>query len=406
MKTSTHRLSRTAVRALFVVALFPAVLGAANLLTATPGSVSLTCNTASGPGAAATIVIQPVATLTTGGIAVTATLASGLTLTPPSSNLLTSANQSQGLSYKLSAAVGCVGATTGSSLIRFYAGGVADVTVAITVAVDATASPLAASPVLITCTRGSGPPVSYTPGPTQTVSVVSAAAGGTPFAVNSAANPSWLSVTPARGVANSSGASLTVAVLTPCGGYPAGSSTSASIHLANPPAPDALIPLTLQIIGPSPLAATPASLSVAYTKGSGTPGFVDVALSAASGTPSFTVDPASLPGWLTVDTSAGTIPAKIRFNTTRAAESLATGSYNATIQIQSSGFANLPLPIRLALGDPPPTLSVEEGSTRKLTWMMGSRCPSPMSRYPPAAPPSPTPSPPMAPWLPTSAAVS
>lgn len=378
MKPPTACPNRSAVvRALFALALCPAALGAANLLTATPGSASLTCDTASGPGTAATIVIQPVAPLTTNTIAVTAMLSPGLTLTPPSSNLLTSANQTQGLSYKVSVAAGCAGATSGAFLIRFYAGGAPDVTVNITTTVVATVSPLAASPVVLTCTRGGGSTVSYTPGPAQTVPVVSAAAGGTPFTVNSAANPSWLSVTPARGVANAAGTSLTVAVLSPCGGYPGGTSNPASIHLANAPAPDALIPVTLQIIGPSPLVATPGSPALAYTKGSGAAGFVDVALGAASGTPSFTVDPASLPAWLAVDTATGAVPATIRFSTTRAADSLTAGSYSATVQIQSSGFANLALPVRLAVSDRPPTLSVVEGATRNLSWTMGQPLPIP-----------------------------
>lgn len=377
MKTSTHRLSRAVVRALFVVALCPEVLGAANLLSATPGSVSLTCNTASGPGAAATIVIKPVATLISNTIAVTATLASGLTLTPPATTVLSSGNQTQGLTYTVSTAAGCAGATSGSSVVRFYAGGMADVTVTVTTSVVSTVSPLAASPVVLTCTRSGGSTVVYAPGPAQTVSVVSAAAGGTPFTVNSAANPSWLSATPARGVANATGASLTVAVLSPCGGYPGGSSNSASIHLANPPAPDAVIPVTLQIIGPSPLSAAPATAGVSYTKGSTTAGFVDVALSAASGTPSFKVDPSSLPVWLAVDAAAGTVPATIRFSTTKAAASLAAGNYSATIQIESAGSADLALPIRLSVNDAPPTLSVVEGTTRNFTWTMGQPLPIP-----------------------------
>lgn len=379
MKVTTDRPIRGALLpALLALALYPAALGAANRLAATPTSASLTCDTASGPGPAANIVIKPAAPLATNTIAVTAILSPGLTMTPPSSNLLTSSNQTDGLTFQVSVAAGCVGATSGAFLIRFYAGGMADVTVNLTTTVVAAVSPLAASPVVLTCTRGgSGSKVTYTPGPAQTVAVVSAANGGTPFTVNSAANPSWLSVTPARGLADAAGAALTVAVLSPCGGYPGGTSNPASIHLANAPAPDALIPVTLQILGPSPLVAAPATAALAYTKGSGTAGFVDVALGAASGTPSFTIDPASLPGWLAVDTASGAVPATIRFSTNKTADSLAAGNYSATVQIQSSGSANLALPVKLAVSDAPPTLSVVEGTARTLTWTMGQAPPIP-----------------------------
>lgn len=378
MKLTTDRPIRGAVSALLVLALYPAALGAANRLTATPTSASLTCDTASGPGPAATIVLTPAIPLTASTIAVTVILSPGLTLTPPSSNLLTSSNQAGGLTYQVSVAAGCVGAASGSSLIRFYAGGVADVTVNVATTVAAAVSPLAASPVVLTCTRGgSATKVTYTPGPAQTVTVVSAAAGGTPFTVNTTANPSWLSVTPSRGVANSAGASLTVAALSPCGGYAGGTSNPASIHLANAPAPDALIPVTLQIIGPSPLVATPASFTLSYTKGSGTAGYADVALSAASGTPPFTVDPTSLPGWLSVDTATGAVPATIRFSTNKTADSLAAGNYSATVQILSSGSASLALPLALAVSDASPTLSVEEGTTRNLKWTTAQPLPIP-----------------------------
>src|SRR5271157_257821 len=201
MKLSTFRTDHAAgIRAALAAVLCCGGLPAANLLTATPGTVALTCNTITGPGSAATIVVKPVAALTSNTLAVTQLASSaGLVVTPPAPAILNSTNQSQGLTYTVNLAAGCAGATSGSASIRFYAGGVADVPVTVNVAVTAAASPLVASPAMLTCVRNAGPPVSYTASPAQTVSVTSAAAGGTPFTVDTSTNPAWLSVTPTTG---------------------------------------------------------------------------------------------------------------------------------------------------------------------------------------------------------------
>jgi hypothetical protein len=152
------------------------------LLTTTPATISLTCDTATGPGPAATIVVKPASPLTTNTIAVTlGGLTAGLVVTPPAPAMLNSSNQSQGLAYSINVAAGCAGIASGPAMIRFNAGGVADAAVTATTAVTALASPLAASPVIFTCVRSAGPPVSYAPGAVQTISVTSAATGGTPF---------------------------------------------------------------------------------------------------------------------------------------------------------------------------------------------------------------------------------
>ena len=64
-------------------------LHAANLLSANPATLALTCDTATGPGAAKTIIVKPVATLTTNTILVTlGTVSTGLIVTPPASAVL------------------------------------------------------------------------------------------------------------------------------------------------------------------------------------------------------------------------------------------------------------------------------------------------------------------------------
>jgi hypothetical protein len=390
------------------IALFCGRLQAANLMTATPASIALTCDTAAGPGPAIPIVVKPVATLTTNTILVTlGAVSGGLVVTPPASAVLNSANQSQGLTYSVNARAGCAGIMSGSATIRYIVGGVADVTVTATITVTAAASPLAASPVLFTCVRSAGSPVSYTPGNAQTVTITSAAAGGTPFTVDATTIPAWLTITPASGgTALLTGASLTMTAMAPCGNYLAGSNNSVSIHLRNPPAPDGLVQVSLQIAGASPLTASPAAPSLSYTKGSAAPAFVDVALTSANSAPaSFTVDPASLPAWLSANNLSGSTPSTVRFTTTGVADSIAAGAYSAAVDVQVSGAGDLVVPFHLAVANPAPKLLVAEGTTRNLSWTVGQPL-SPTSLWLPAVRRSPMRLPPEALWRRSSEEIS
>jgi len=366
-----------AFAALLAVTGCPGTLRAANLLTATPSTLSLTCSTATGPGTAATVVVKPAVALTTGTIQVSLpALSSGLVVTAPASATLNASNQAQGLTYTVNLAAGCVGATAGLTGFKFNAGSVPDVAVAVNVAVTAPASPLVAAPVMLTCTRFAGSPVVYAPGSAQTVTVSSAAPGGTPFTVNPSGIPAWLVVTPLTGgTADATGVALTVAAIAPCGNYAAGSTNSVSIHLKNAPSPDGLIPVTLQILGPSPLTAAPKTASLMYTKGSAA-ATVDVALSAGgSQSPAFAVDAASLPIWLTVDALSGAAPQTLHFSTTAVADTIATGAYAASVHVKVTGYADLLLPFSLLVSNPPPKLTVAEGVAREISWTVGQPAP-------------------------------
>jgi uncharacterized protein (TIGR03437 family) len=369
-----------ALTALLALWACTASLQAANLLTATPASVTVTCNTATGPGAAATIVIKPVTPLVGA-----ATLAvsfnapgSGIVVTPPLVTSLSTANQTAGLSYTVSTAAGCVGASTGATVVTFKAGGVSDATATVNDTVTSSASGLVAAPVTITCGKSGS---SYTPGSAQTVSVSSAASGGTPFTVDTVTNapPAWLTVTPTTGgTAGASPVAFTVAAAAGCGGFSVATSNVATLHLLNAPAPDKLVTVTLQILPPSPVVPAPLAPSLTYVKGSGTAGHVDVALtSLASPSPFFSVNTASLPIWLTVDTTTGTVPKSLRFSSTSVCDTLAPGTYTASVTVKVSGFADLSLPITLQLNNKAPRLSVAEGTTRNISWTLGTLLPTP-----------------------------
>jgi uncharacterized protein (TIGR03437 family) len=373
------RTDPTALRLALLAACCCACARAANLLTVSPASVTVACNTLTGPGPAATFVVKPAAPLGAGLLTVTpGGTMGGLVLTAPSPAILNAANQAQGLTYTVGTAAGCAGAANGAASIRFYAGGTPDAAVTVNVNVTAIASPLTASPVEVTCARNGGASAVYTPGPAQSSSLTSAAAGGTPFTVDASTLPAWLVLPPTTmKVAALKPVTISMSAAAPCGNYAPGTTTTGSIHLKNSPAPDGLIPVTLRILGPSPLVAAPDSPSLAYTKGSGTAASVDVALSAAGNAAAgFTVDSSSLPAWLTVDSATGSLPRTLRFSTTTVADAIAQGTYSGAVRIQSSGFGDLLLPFRLAVSNPPPKLTVAEGTTRNLSWVVGQPPPA------------------------------
>ena len=87
------------------------VMHAAVLLNATPSSINLSCDTFSGLGPPATVLIQA---LTSPAVPITVsvgTLSGGVQVTAPQNQVLTAANNITGLTYTFQFARGCVGAT-------------------------------------------------------------------------------------------------------------------------------------------------------------------------------------------------------------------------------------------------------------------------------------------------------
>lgn len=386
--------SAQAVIALSALTIFAGNMQAVNLLVATPSTVTLTCSTVTGPGLAATVTLKPVTPLTLAStlvVTVGSLAGTGLVVTPPSVTTLSTGNQTAGIIYTIKIANGCVGATTGAPTFRFSTGSGVDATITANTTVTPTGptvSGLSVSPsaVTITCTR-TPPTPTYTPGPAKTVSVTSAAVGGTPFTVDTVtvAPPAWLIVTPTTGgTATSTATTFTVAAngaggVAACGGFAAGTSNTATLHLLNSPGPDKLVTVTMQVQPPTNLVAVPATASLSYTKGSGSPGHVDVSItSLSSPAPFFSVDTASLPIWLTVDSITGTTPKALRFTSTSVADSLSPGTYSATVYVNVSGFAAMPVPISLLVTNKAPRLTVSEGTTRNLSWVLGTALPTPV----------------------------
>ncbi|MBY0502890.1 MAG: putative Ig domain-containing protein [Bryobacteraceae bacterium] len=351
----------------------------------------MSCSTTTGPGTAVTVVVRPTTPIAAGGSPIAFTLGSlpaGIVVTPSTTQTLTTSNQTAGITFTIRSADGCAGATSGTNAVsfRFQVGGVNNATVSISHVVTATASALSATPtaVALTCVLNGS---TYTPGVAQTVTVASSvpsASGGTPFTVDTSASGStgaaatWATVTPTTQQIPNASASTTISVVaaTGCGGFAVGTTNSTTVTLLNAPAPARVIPVTLRIIPPTTLSSGPASASLTYVKGSNTPGRADVTITAASGTPFFTVDSTSLPIWLTCDAMSGTAPRALRFSSTTVADTLAAGVYRATVRIRVANFGDLQIPVSLSVNNPPPRLTVSEGTTRNIPWTVGQPVPT------------------------------
>jgi hypothetical protein len=306
-----------------------------NTLTATPSTATITCNTQTGT-TPVSIVIKPVTPLS-GSSTTVVTYASpsgGLTVTP-STATLTSATNTTGVTFTVGFAAGCAGVTNAATpTIQFKQGGTNDVTATITTNLAATVSGLTPNPasVTVSCVASGSSPYSYAPGPAQTVAVSSTAANlGSPFTIVSSggtAPAGWLTVSSYLGgtATTSSSVSFTVQAAAGCNSLAPGQTSTTTVHLANAPAPDKTIAVTLQVVSPSPLTAI-APVTITYVKGSGAPGKASVNVSSIS-VPNafFAVDSSSLPSWLTVDSAGGTAPKTIQFSSTPGMRLAAAGN--------------------------------------------------------------------------------
>lgn len=134
----------------------------------------------------------------------------------------------------------------------------------------------------------------------------------------------------------------------------------------------------------SPITATPSSVSISYTLPSTAGNPVPVVLTIPSGAgDAYVVDPTTVPYWLSIDdTSDVAVPSPgltINFVAGAAAGSLTAGVYQASVHIRVTGYADLVVPVSLAVSDVASSLSVTYNGTAKadnstvaLTWVYGS----------------------------------
>ena len=134
----------------------------------------------------------------------------------------------------------------------------------------------------------------------------------------------------------------------------------------------------------SPITATPSSVSISYTLPSTAGAAAPVVLTIPSGAgDAFVVDPTTVPFWLSIDDTSDVAPPSpgvtINFVASAAAGSLTAGVYTAPVHIRVAGFADLVVPVSLAVADVASTMSVTYNGTAKadnstvaLTWVYGS----------------------------------
>ena len=97
----------------------------------------------------------------------------------------------------------------------------------------------------------------------------------------------------------------------------------------------------------------------------------------------FTVDMASLPNWLSVDATSGTtgtggtVGTVLNFSSTNVADTMSPGTNTAYVNLKVSGYKDKTVAIVLTVKNPIPVLSVQEGTVRNLTWLIGQPLPAP-----------------------------
>lgn len=376
------------------------VLSASATATAALTATTVTCNTLTGPpntGVNVTIHAYPAPTGThtwTVGF----TPIAGIKVTPPANVVLSSANNTAGIVFTINSLPGCAGLSTSSAGVNSIslqltsqadvglstqqpAGN--DVTVAVTDTLTATASPLVASNVTITCayTAASGPnPAVYVPGSPQLVGVTSAANGGTPFTVTTAGAPAWLGFGPAApsGTAGTTSTYFTLFANPGCGADGPSGDQTYSLPIAISPGPAVNITVTLHFTTKSPLTVTPSSISLSYVKGSGVAAVANVNVTSSVASAYFTVNTSTLPIWLTVSTTGATVPVAgkaMSFTTTTAADNLAPGTYTATVFLQVSGSGDYPVSVTALITNKPAKLVITSANPMAVTYNLGGATP-------------------------------
>ena len=360
----------------------------ASLLTVSPATATLTCNTASGT-TPVTVTVKSVAAPGANGVVVTWALSasSGLVVTP-STQTLTTAGNTNGVTFSVTAAPGCVGVTNAAQpTVTFKSNGTADLATTVTTNVTVASDPLVASPspVTVTCVYNSTAGT-WTPGSAVTVSATSAATGGTPLSAVSLgtfggnADTSLTLGSIAGSPATSTAATFTVQAAVGCGGYTTSSSGHTVIMAMGGVGPTKNLTVNIVILPQSPMQFSPAAPAFTYIKASGSAGYVDVAISSinASNSEFFQVNTTTLPNWLTASALNGTTPKSIRFSSTNVADTLAPGTYSASVHISVSNYGDLVVPVTMLLTNSAPKLTVAEGTTRNINWTIGQSLPTPV----------------------------
>ena len=368
----------------------PGLLHATALLVVSPATATLTCSTATGT-TPVTVTVKSVAAPGANGVVVTWALSasSGLVVTPSTQTISTAGNAT-GVTFSVTAAPGCVGVTNAATpTVTFKSNGTSDLATTVTTTQgSATTNPLvpSPSPVTVTCVYNPASGGSWVPGSAVTVSATSAATGGTPlsgvslgtFGGNADTSLSLGTITGSP--ATSTAATFTVQAAVGCGAYTVSSPAHTVVMAMGGIGPAKNLTVNIVILPPSPMQFLPAAPSLTYIKSSGSAGYVDVAISSiiAANSEFFAINTATLPNWLTASALNGTTPKSIRFSSTSVADTLAPGTYSASVHMSVTNSGDLVVPVTMLLTNSAPKLTVAEGTTRNINWTIGQSLPTPV----------------------------
>ncbi len=185
--------------------------------------------------------------------------------------------------------------------------------------------------------------------PSQTVTITSTT-GPTNISVSAFSGSHWLSVTPTSGTTP---LQLTVTV------NPALSTLATDNGFLNISATNAFLSVRVELdinaTGPSPLAASPNSLSYTFAANSGVPVTKQVMISSVSaGVTSFTAVPITNDGgnWLTVNPTSGNLPGTIQATVNPSALT-GSGPFKAVVAINAPGTTGISVPVLVTLAGTP-----------------------------------------------------
>jgi uncharacterized protein (TIGR03437 family) len=360
-------------------------LHAANLLSpsATTG-VALYCGNST---TTVTSVVKTVATTAlASGVTIVVTAATplpaGLVLSP-SSLTLNSGNSGTGgagVTFTLTVPT-CAGVPAGANAftLTYKAGGVSDATVTGTINASAlTASPASLS---IACAFDGGS--KYVSSSPQTVTVGASAAASFASLQTNTALVFTKDPTPVSLTALTTATFNVTAPSTASGGTcTAGSTTIGLATGSGATAVYKVIPVTIQSVPFTPLTSSPSAPALSYIIGSGVPASATVTVGSTR-IPSafFSVDTTTLPAWLTVSSTSGSVNGRntLTFTTTGVADTLTPGPQPpAHVHLKVSGYGDLDIVVTLTVSNPAAILSVVEGTVRNLSWAIGSAIPTPI----------------------------
>ncbi len=277
-----------------------------------------------------------------------------------------------------------------TAIVNVHIAGQADVPVTVNLTITAAVSPLTANPnpIVLTYLLGGQDPqatasttsvITSTDPAWDTYTVTNATGGAT--------LPAWLTAQPNLGKANSGNQDSILFTLVPAHVPTTAGSTSVTLllHIAGNSAADRPVVITMNVVG-QPMSATPSAWSFTYTKGGSASASKAILVQVPNGAANlpFTVDPATIPVWLSYSvpvptaTTAGT---NITFSVnTASAAGMAIGNYTTNVGLKPSvGYtAELLIGITMTVQGNTPALTFKEGvGPVNVIWGPGMQVPVP-----------------------------